>query len=54
MTRALMVEIRRRGYADTWIWSSDMGKSVYQKLGYVDADFGLREHQWRRDGENKV
>ena len=45
---ALMREIRNRGYSDTWIWSSKMAKSLYQKLGYVDADFGLREHGWRK------
>jgi GNAT superfamily N-acetyltransferase len=43
----LMDEIRKRGYPDTWIWSSEIGRSVYQKLGYSDADFGLREHSWR-------
>ncbi len=48
ITHALMEEIRKRGYADTWIWSSDMAKSVYQKLGYADADFGVREHNWKK------
>jgi GNAT superfamily N-acetyltransferase len=48
ITHALMQEIRKRGYADTWIWSSNMAKSLYHKLGYVDADFGLREHSWQR------
>lgn len=48
LTHALMQEIRARGYADTWIWSSNMAKSVYQALGYVDADFGLREHSWQK------
>jgi ribosomal protein S18 acetylase RimI-like enzyme len=48
ITHALMHEIRKRGYADTWIWSSNMAKSLYQKLGYVDADFGVREHNWRK------
>ncbi len=48
ITHALMHEIRNRGYDDTWIWSSNMAKSVYQQLGYIDADFGMREHQWRR------
>jgi len=45
---ALMGEIRSRGYPDTWIWSSKMGKSVYQKLGYIDADFGLRQNSWHK------
>jgi GNAT superfamily N-acetyltransferase len=48
ITHALMCEIRNRGYADTWIWASDMAKSVYQKLGYVTADFGIREHTWHK------
>ncbi len=33
LTHALMQEIRKRGYADTWIWSSDMAQSLYRKLG---------------------
>ena len=48
ITHALMKEIRDRGYADTWIWSSNMAKSIYQKLGYVNVDFGMREHSWQR------
>ncbi|MDQ5851930.1 MAG: GNAT family N-acetyltransferase, partial [Chloroflexota bacterium] len=48
LTHALMREIRNRGHAETWMWSSNMAKSVYQRLGYVDADFGLREHVWEQ------
>lgn len=48
ITHALMQEIRHRGYADTWIWSSNMAKRVYQKLGYIEVDFGLREHSWQK------
>jgi ribosomal protein S18 acetylase RimI-like enzyme len=48
ITHALMREIRSRGYKDTWMWSSNMAKSLYQTLGYVDADFGLREHNWHK------
>jgi GNAT superfamily N-acetyltransferase len=48
ITHFLMREIRSRGYEDTWIWSSDMAKSLYQKLGFVDADFGMREHSWSK------
>lgn len=44
----LMREIRRRGYDDTWIWSSHMAQSLYRELGYLDCDFGVREHSWRR------
>jgi GNAT superfamily N-acetyltransferase len=47
---SLMQEIHHRGYNETWIWSSDMAQTLYRKLGYVDADFGIREHVWRKDG----
>jgi ribosomal protein S18 acetylase RimI-like enzyme len=50
MTHFLMQQIAMRGYPDTWIWSSNMAKSVYQKLGYIDADFGVREHKWHKSG----
>lgn len=48
LTDYLMREIRRRGYEDTWIWASNMAQSLYRTLGYTDADFGIREHAWRR------
>jgi ribosomal protein S18 acetylase RimI-like enzyme len=51
ITHFLMREIRRRGYEDTWIWSSNMAKSLYQKLGFVDADFGMREHTWQKPAD---
>lgn len=48
MTYALLRETLNRGYTDTWIWSSNMAKPLYQSLGFVDADFGIREHTWKR------
>ncbi len=48
ITLAMMQEARQRGYHDAWIWSSEMGKGVYSKIGFVVADFGIREYQWRR------
>jgi ribosomal protein S18 acetylase RimI-like enzyme len=48
LTHALMRAIRARGYDQTWIWSSDMARPLYQALGFLDADFGVREHRWRR------
>lgn len=48
LTLALMREIRSRGYADTWIWSSNMAQGLYRTLGYVDANFGIREHTWHK------
>ncbi len=47
LTHFLLQLTRDRGYNDTWIWSSDMAQSVYKALGFVEADFGLREHQWQ-------
>jgi|GEM_PF-777888 len=54
LTYALLQEIQRRGYCETWIWSSNMAVPVYRKLGFVDADFGIREHGWRREQEDAV
>lgn len=48
LTHALLQEIHARGHASTWIWSSEMARSLYKDLGFVEADFGVREHRWRR------
>ena len=48
LTHFMMKEIRNLGYKDTWIWSSDIAQTTYRRLGYSDADFGLREHQWHK------
>ncbi|MEZ4863770.1 MAG: GNAT family N-acetyltransferase [Caldilineaceae bacterium] len=48
ITYAMLEEMRRRGYTWSWIWASQLGRSVYAKLGFVPADFGIREYQWRR------
>ncbi len=48
ITHAALHVARDRGYQDTWIWASDLGKSVYTKLGFVPTDFGIREYQWKR------
>ncbi len=48
ITFAMVQEARQRGYESTWIWSSQMGKSVYSKLGFIAGDFGVREYRWRR------
>jgi GNAT superfamily N-acetyltransferase len=45
-----LLAARQRGYPSSWIWSSPMGKSVYQKLGFVITDFGIREYQWKKRG----
>jgi ribosomal protein S18 acetylase RimI-like enzyme len=48
ITFAMLREAQRRGYRHAWIWSSQLGQSVYRKLGFVAADFGIREYQWRK------
>jgi hypothetical protein len=48
ITFATMQEAQHRGYQYAWIWSSLMGKSVYSKLGFVAADFGIREYRWQK------
>ncbi len=50
ITHATLLAARTRGYANSWIWSSPMGRSVYQKLGFVITDFGIREYQWKKRG----
>jgi hypothetical protein len=50
ITLAAMREARNRGYRQAWIWSSEMGKSVYRKLGFMAADFGVREYPWYAPG----
>lgn len=45
---ATLHEARRRGFQHSWIWSSNLGRSVYQKLGFVITDFGIREYQWKK------
>jgi hypothetical protein len=48
ITFAMLQAARIRGYRHAWIWSSPMGQSVYRKLGFVAADFGVREYRWHR------
>jgi predicted acetyltransferase len=48
ITWAMLQEARKRGYDYVYIWSSPMGKSVYSKVGFVAADFGIREYQWQK------
>ncbi len=50
LTHRMLREIRRRGYPDTWVWSSSMAQSTYRRLGFVDTDFGIREHTWQKRG----
>jgi GNAT superfamily N-acetyltransferase len=48
ITLSMLHEARRRGYRAAWTWASAMGKSVYERVGFVAADFGVREYRWRK------
>lgn len=49
ISHTMLAETRSRGYKQTWIWSSDMAMSLYQKLGFVEADFGVRAYLWKKN-----
>jgi GNAT superfamily N-acetyltransferase len=46
ITLHLLHEACAHGYTTAWVWSSTMGKRVYERVGFVAADFGIREYQW--------
>lgn len=48
ITRAALQYAIEAGFQETWIWSSNLGKSVYAKLGFTMTDFGIREYQWKK------
>lgn len=48
ITQATLLKARRRGFDHSWIWSSKMGRSVYQGIGFEITDFGIREYQWKK------
>ena len=50
ITAHMMGEAIGCGYRLAWIWASDAGKGVYARLGFVEEDFGIREHTWQREG----
>lgn len=45
---AMLREAHARGERLAWTWASQMGRPVYQQIGFVAGDFGVREYQWRR------
>lgn len=48
ITHAALEYASGRGYRESWIWSSQLGKGVYAKLGFEITDFGIREYQWKK------
>jgi GNAT superfamily N-acetyltransferase len=47
LTAHMLQQAIVRGSATVWTWASDDGKSTYEKLGFVQHDFGVREYAWR-------
>jgi GNAT superfamily N-acetyltransferase len=47
LTAHMLQEAITRGYTTVWTWASDDGRLTYEKLGFVQHDFGVREYPWR-------
>jgi GNAT superfamily N-acetyltransferase len=47
ITAFVVQEAIRRGFDTAWLLPSDMGKGVYERLGFVVTDFGVHEYSWR-------
>lgn len=39
------------GFEDAYVWSSPLGRSVYQKLGFETVNVGIREYQWEKNAD---
>jgi hypothetical protein len=39
------------GFEDAYVWSSPLGRSVYQNLGFEIRDVGIREYQWEKSSD---
>jgi GNAT superfamily N-acetyltransferase len=48
LTQYMLADAQRRGYQYAWTWASNMGVPIYQRLGLVQHDFGVREYRWQR------
>ena len=44
----LLQEAQRLGYQQAYVWSSAMGKGVYQRVGFVPVALGMREYCWQK------
>lgn len=44
----MLREAQQRGYPLAYVWSSHMGKGVYQEVGFIPAAIGMREYQWKK------
>lgn len=48
ISQHLLDEAQRHGYHQAWVWSSRMGQRVYQRVGFIAVDVGVREYQWQK------
>jgi GNAT superfamily N-acetyltransferase len=51
ITLHMLREAYARGYQRAWVWSSQMGRRVYERVGFVAAGFGICEYQWHKHAE---
>lgn len=45
---AMLQEAKKRGSTQAYVWSSPLGKGVYQGVGFVPIALGMREYEWQR------
>jgi hypothetical protein len=48
ITHATLRDAQQRDYQKAFLQSSHLGKGVYSNLGFVTADFGIREYVWQK------
>ncbi|NKB65823.1 MAG: GNAT family N-acetyltransferase [Candidatus Latescibacteria bacterium] len=48
LTWFMFDQARERGHRDAFVWSSALGRHVYQGVGFTVYDFAMREYQWRK------
>jgi GNAT superfamily N-acetyltransferase len=44
----MMYEAQQRGYRQAYVWSSPLGRHVYQGVGFVPTAIGMREYSWEK------
>ena len=48
----MLKEAKDRNCREAFVWSSPLGRNVYQRVGFAIWDFGMREYQWRKRTSN--
>jgi GNAT superfamily N-acetyltransferase len=44
----LLQEAQTHGYQQAYVWSSQLGRGVYQRVGFVPVALGMREYCWQK------